>query len=261
MEDIAGIQNIHRDCEDPWHDFDECRAWVEKRIERNFYIQVALVCDKIVGHGEWIVSNEPAETFLYLGMLQIDSEYKGQGIGRRMIEDGTRYAKENSCTRIVTIPETDDSTILFYEKCGFVKGEKIFSTKLPVIRHNDNFSCVNSVPEEIISEKRFVFGLAQISSRHMYECLNQKPLTDDRLAPAIKCDDGSLIQLSCFEGNETALALCWSNNPAKKIIESALKLGYSYGLKTIEFICFERDKALFDNAVFEESGIEIYIKI
>jgi len=63
--DLNGIANIHRSCEDPWNEIEECTAWITKRLERGFYIQVAEIINeqtrlsKIVGHGEWIISDEP----------------------------------------------------------------------------------------------------------------------------------------------------------------------------------------------------------
>ena len=74
--DINGIANIHRDCEDPWKETEECTAWITKRLERGFYIQAAEFNEKIVGHGEWIISDEPNKKFVYLGMLQIDKDYQ-----------------------------------------------------------------------------------------------------------------------------------------------------------------------------------------
>lgn len=52
---IPGIVNVFRDDEVvPWHRYDECLAWVTRRVERGFYISIAYHGDKIVGYSEWI---------------------------------------------------------------------------------------------------------------------------------------------------------------------------------------------------------------
>lgn len=121
LGDIKGIMNVHRNCDDPWHEENECSAWIEKRLKSGFYIQVAQIGDKIIGHGEWIISTEPKQKILYLGMLQVDDDYQRMGCGRAMIADGVIYAKKFACSKIVTIPDSDTNSIIFYEKCGFVK--------------------------------------------------------------------------------------------------------------------------------------------
>lgn len=105
--DIEGICRIHRSCSDPWQDVEEGTSWVTHRLSRGFYIQVALLDGLVVGHGEWIVSDEPAGKYLYLGVLQVDADYQRQVIGRKMIEDGARYAAGQGCSSLVTIPEND----------------------------------------------------------------------------------------------------------------------------------------------------------
>ena len=75
--DLNGIVGVYKsDDWAPWSKLDECTAWITKRLERGFYIQVAEVDGKIVAHGEWIITNEPERKFLYLGMLEINENYQ-----------------------------------------------------------------------------------------------------------------------------------------------------------------------------------------
>ena len=90
--DIDGLTCVHRDCRDPWQTREECEDWVLHRLSRGFLLRVALVGGRVVGHAEWIRSDEPAGTLLHLGLLQIDAEWQQRGIGSQMIDDGVRLA-------------------------------------------------------------------------------------------------------------------------------------------------------------------------
>ncbi len=92
----------------------------------------------------------------------------------------------------------------------------------------------------------------------MWEVVNRRPRTDDRITPAVILSDGGCIQLSYFQGNDTALALYWSSSPKKEIVKNILGLGYEKGLKSIEFLFFEEHRHLFEDVTVEEHGVEIY---
>ena len=249
MNDIKGIQNIHRNCNDPWDNETECRSWVEKRLDRGFYIQVAVLNNRIVGHGEWIVSDEPTNKFLYLGLLQIDSDYQKQGIGRAMLNDGQYYARQNGCKSIVTIPDKETGSISFYRKCGFTHGRNIKQIKIPTIKHTDynsNNKRIDHVPFSIIKELPFIFGLSQISSRHMWEVCNEPPKSDDRLTPAIRTAEGDFVQFSYYKPSDTGLVLCWSpSNDIDRLLKNILCFGYECGLKQAKFSFFEQYEHFF----------------
>jgi predicted N-acetyltransferase YhbS len=261
LGDIKGIMNIHRNCDDPWHEEHECRAWIEERLKSGFYIQVAQIDDKIIGHGEWIISEEPNQKILYLGLLQVDEDYQKMGVGRAMIADGEKNAQKFSCSKIVTIPDNDTNSIVFYEKCGFAKFRTIKSCSIATSMHKDFFHqrmIVDAVPFSVVSELPFIFGLSQCASRHMWEVCNNKPCTDDsRMTPACLCN-GSYIQFSYYEPNNTALALCWSkSNDLSDVIKKILYFGYECGLKNVNFVFFEELEILFKGLNTELSIIEI----
>lgn len=251
--DISGIRNIHRSCEDPWNDIEECASWVTKRIERGFYMQAAELDGKVVGHGEWIISDEPDRKYLYLGLLQIDADYQRMGIGRKMIADGIEYAKSNGCDTLVTIPDTEDNSIEFYRKCGFKEEREIYKLEIPSEICKD-YICsgkgTEKVPFEVIKHNRFLLGKCQISSRHMWEVCNEKPCSDTgRRTPAVLLEDGTYIQLSYFpewEGGGT-FAQCWAaGEDYGHILKSTLSLAYSNGRKAVELYYLEDEEAIFN---------------
>jgi len=259
--DFAGIQNIHRDCDDPWRDPDECAAWLGKRLERGFSIRAAALDGKIVGHAEWVVSDEPRGKFLYLGMLQIDADFQGRGIGRKMLDDGMGMARELGCAKLVTMPEADTTSNVFYQKCGFIEGRKIKSVTLPAGEYGyaQSFAAAGSAPFSVVRERPFVFGAVQASSRHVWEVHNQKPATDDRSTAAMVSGGGDCMQLGWFPGSGTALAVYWGE-PGARCVEDMLSFGKQLGLQNVLFVFFEEYAALFSkfDAVMEDSNLEIY---
>jgi predicted N-acetyltransferase YhbS len=262
--DSRAIGYIHRNCDDPWHDESECDSWVSRRIERGFYIQAGLYNDKIVGHGEWIVSDEPNGKYLYLGMLQVDSDYQYKSVGRAMINDGIVYARTNGCKYISTIPDADTGSEKFYAKCGFHNAGILKSCTISTDGYKDDISTyrIDEVPFTVVAEKTFVFGLSQVSSRHMWEVCNVKPDSDDRLTPAIHTRDGTYMQLSHFKGNESGLVLCWSEScDYKNIFRYALSLGQSSGLKQLEFIFFDKYAYLFEGMPVENYNYEMILEL
>jgi len=252
-QDINGMLQIHRNCEDPWNEIEECKSWISKRIERGFYLRLAEVDENIVGHAEWIISDEPDRKFLYLGMLQIDADYQRKGIGRLMINDGIEYAKKNSCSSLVTSPDMEENADIFYRKCGFKNGRKQYLLHILTEPYKDyEFEKTNldKVPFSTIKEKKFIFGKGgQFSVRHMWEVMNEKPSTDtERRTPAILLSDGTYIQI-CHWGkdDDIGFTLVWSNNTNySDIIKSALSFGYSIGLTALEFNYLEDEESFID---------------
>jgi GNAT superfamily N-acetyltransferase len=261
LDDCGGIRHIHRDCPDPWHDPEECAAWVERRLERGFYIQLAVLDGAVVGHGEWVVSDEPDGKFLYLGMLQIDADYQRRGIGRAMVADGEKYAAIHGCSHIVTLP--DEGAEAFYESCGFAKGAEIMTANIPVADNalSQTYTPVDEVPFDVIKERRFVLGWSQACSRHMWELCNRPPSTDDRIVKSYRAENGDYVQLMYFNDNDYTSALLWSNTPTERYAADILALAACVGLSNVGFDFNNKYAYLFKDydAMIDEAE-NIYVK-
>jgi len=246
-DDYAGIQRIHRDCDDPWRDAVECAAWLDRRTERGFYIQAAELDGVVIGHGEWI-GDDNRDPFYYLGMLQVDADYIRRGVGRAMIEDGARMAKELGYNKIITIPEEEEPVKAFYANCGFITGRVI--QKAVLTAHGYGYSRgwkpSFGAPFAVTRDCDFIFGLAQVSSRHMWECNNMKPDGDDRITATIISDNGDCIQLVWFDGNDAALALYWCDAPGDGCVNDILTFANNQGLARVTFFFFEHYAYFFD---------------
>ena len=256
--DINGIVKVYKPGDEvPWSKPVECKAWISKRLERGFYIQVAEIDEKIIAHGEWIISDEPNRKFAYLGMLEINEQYQRKGIGRAMIADGIEHAKKNGCKLAVTNPDTETGAEVFYRKCGFTDARKHHSLKMLTEKYKDyEFlkTYIDKIPFAAIKEKNYIFGKGQFCSRHMWEVYNEKPTTDDRLSPAILLPEGSYIQLGYWQGGDGGYLMIWSNNTNYgDIIKSALSFGYCLGLHHLDFDYLEDEESFFE-------GFEVYDK-
>lgn len=250
MEDCQAIQRIHEDEEDAWAHIGSCRSWIGRRLERGFLIRVAQWDGQVVGHAEWIVDDGVEGRFLYLGMLHIHADFQRKGLGRAMLADGEHLAREAGCARLVTMPETENTSIVFYQKYGFLKGRSVWACELPtapVANKPLPGTATEGVPEDAASAMPFAFGHAQVSSRHMWEVCNYPPGWDERETAALRLEDGRFVQISYFSPNTTGIALGWGALD-DALIQAALSLGAAHGLNSLAFYFYEDQRHHFPSA-------------
>ena len=90
---------------------------VAKRISSDDYITyIALESDKVVGFMGLVKQlNGPC---MILDMMQVSSEYRGQGIGRRLFEAGKEEARKNGAEALYISACSSEETIAFYRAMG-----------------------------------------------------------------------------------------------------------------------------------------------
>ena len=90
---------------------------VAKQISSDKYITyVALDNDKVVGFiGLLRKLNGP---YMILDMMQVSSEYRGNGIGRRLFEAGKDEARKNGAEALYISACSSEETIAFYRAMG-----------------------------------------------------------------------------------------------------------------------------------------------
>ena len=263
INDWEGIQAVHMGTPGPWANATECAPWVQKRIARGYYVQVAELNGQIVGHAEWVENHGVEGKFFYLCVMQIKDGYQGQGIGSKMVTDGIQKAKALGCEKVVTIPEEDTGSEKFYAKCGFTNGRQIKSISIPAgtYEYSQNYQEVDKAPFEIIKQCQFIFGLSQASPRHMWEVTNEKPTGDNRVTTTFISDAGDYIQLCPLYTNpHQAWALCWSNHPQPTLVKDILALAKSKGYQEIFFDFFAEYESYFNDFAREiiPYAVEIY---
>jgi hypothetical protein len=229
---------------------------------RGFFIDVATIGEKIVGHAEWIISDEPAPygKHLYLSMIQVHSDYQRQGVGQAMIEAGVHRAKAFSCPFIRTVP--DDDAKDFYKKCGFLPSRRNVTcsakvaSRFPLPKGVRGLYFVNRrtelpsgwkrskvVPRKVVNSLPMRFGWVQGSSAHMWEICNcpvyifgEKPAQH----PCARRSDGmGYVQLRHLGIGDQPMALAWAplrDNP-EELVLTAIALANSLPVE-VEFVTF-----------------------
>lgn len=83
-------------------------------------IYVALANNQVVGH---IVLKRNWNKYAYVEDIKVDKQYRGYGVGKKLIEQAKRWAMDGRMTGIML--ETQNNNVRackFYESCGFVIG-------------------------------------------------------------------------------------------------------------------------------------------
>ena len=266
INDCPGIHGVHAGTEGPWANMDECAPWIEKRLQRGFYVQVAEQNNQIVGHAEWLETPSPDGKYLYLCVMQIHAQHQGRGIGRAMVNDGIRMAKNLGCTKVVCIPDEETGSEKFYAKCGFVTGRQISSISLPTADYgySQSYTEADNLSYELVRDRHFLFGLSQVSPRHMWEVNNEKPAGDNRITTTLISNDGDYIQLCALYNNpRKAWALCWSDAPEAVLVKDVLSLGKAKGFDEVSFDFFAENVNYFCefDVKPEPYSVEIYRKV
>lgn len=206
LDDIPGIVEIEAGEEGPWGDPDSCYSWTKKRLDRGFTIRIAFLNGAPAGHAEWIQSDEPGDRAFYLGVLQVKRSLQHRGVGRAMMAEGEAEARRRGCGRVTLIPDMDTGADIFYEKLGYRRARTLLEAKI-ASQPGANFEWVDAIPQAVVSEKRFVAGLIQTASRHMWELAEHPPSPRNVRRAAIP---GGYVALMWFEGR-MPYALAWGD--------------------------------------------------
>jgi ribosomal protein S18 acetylase RimI-like enzyme len=87
---------------------------------------VILKCNTAEGDLVGCVYLEKKGDKLYLGMLSVDPHLQASGIGKGLLAEGERYAKENNCTAVImTVITVRHELIEWYKRKGYsITGER-----------------------------------------------------------------------------------------------------------------------------------------
>jgi GNAT superfamily N-acetyltransferase len=187
------------------------------RLLHGFLIDVALIGTRIVGHAEWIVSDEPAPygRHLYLGMLEVHPDARGRGVGRALVEAGIEKARQLSCPVIKTM--SDKAAIGFYRKCGWARTGQVVvgSAALRPVALPKGWVRARTVPRSVVKALPMRLGWAQACSAHMWSLCN-RPMRLAGEEPArhpcaSRADGTAHVQLRyCPQAGQSALAIAWA---------------------------------------------------
>lgn len=100
--------------------YDDELAYTEYINNPEQVIYIAILQDQIIGV---MVLKKNWNHYAYIEDIKVDKKYRSLGVGRRLIEQATQWAKESNMPGIML--ETQNNNVAacrFYEKCGFVIG-------------------------------------------------------------------------------------------------------------------------------------------
>jgi predicted N-acetyltransferase YhbS len=229
--DISAIVEIEAGEEGPWAEIDSCRAWVLKRLARGFYIQLAYLDGLPAGHGEWVPSDEPGGKTFYLGQLQVKKAFQRMGVGRAMMKDGEAEARRLGCESVTLIPDTQTGADAFYARCGYQRSRTLLRATGKA-EAGVPAEMIDSIPERVVREKRFVAGLMQTASRHIWELIEHAP--DERNVRRARVP-GGYVALMWHEGHVPS-ALAWGDFDAEGARAGCAALAKALGFSAFEFI-------------------------
>jgi len=251
--DIQGIRETHGS-DEHWGSDQACFMSGKTSLENGFFIQVAVCGDKIIGHAEWVISDEPDYRFLYLGMLQIHEDYQKRGIGTKLIESGVKYAKDNNCAFVRTMPSIESGSLFFYQKNDFAQTRDSNSTLK--VRTTDssmqNVIRIDKVPFDAIKTVPFVVGLHQHASAHIWKVFNAQHKYDDRKVSSFAIGE-SYVNIGAFEPTECASVICWSKKLTSALIHEILAIGGSLNYQFLSFCVLSENESRFNTFDYEMS--------
>jgi len=260
-EYIPAIVHVFRDDQElPWSNPGECEAWVTRRAGRGFYIAAAFDGDTIEGYSEWLETFDSHKKILNLGLMHVDCDLRGRGVGGAMLADGERYAGSIGATALRTSPE-DELAHRFYRKYGFVDTDRIYTCDCPTVGGLTQDCPPAAVTLDIVNTHRFIFGLCNISGRHMFEIANHPPEGHEWLVKTAGVP-GGYLQFRYHPDSDKATALYWSNEAVTgETVAAILAQGHAAGFNEITFVFRTKYSDLFAGYRVTQADIELERKI
>lgn len=103
----------------PWMSVETCAVHLNRWLRAGHPVLVAEVEGRVVGEAEFVINPEPSPygPALHLSLLFVHADYRGQGVGRALVEAGAALAREHGCGVLTTQPEQPAEP--FYRRVGF----------------------------------------------------------------------------------------------------------------------------------------------
>ena len=98
------------------------------QLDKHHTIFVIEEQQKIICCGTILIESKLLHNFGKVGHIEdviTDSQFRGQGLGKKIIESLVNYGRQQECYKIIL--NCTNKNILFYEKCGFTRKENQMS--------------------------------------------------------------------------------------------------------------------------------------
>ena len=103
--------------------FEKFSNFIDK-LGENHKIIIIINNNNIIATGTLLIENKIIHSISKVGHIEdivVDSNSKGLGIGKQIVNYLTNLAKENNCYKVIL--NCNDNNIGFYQKCGYQKKE------------------------------------------------------------------------------------------------------------------------------------------
>jgi L-amino acid N-acyltransferase YncA len=101
--------------------YEQQKAILEEKINKNFPVIVAIEDDKVVGFGMYGEFRfREAYKYTVEHSVYVDNEHQGKGIGKLLLQELIQLAKEQKLHAMIAVIDAENqSSVEFHEKFGF----------------------------------------------------------------------------------------------------------------------------------------------
>ncbi len=103
----------------PWMSIETCAIHLNYLLISDQYPLVAVIDSKVMGELELYIGYENSMLGFhgFIDVLEVHRDYRGRGIGRKLVEEAIEISRKRGCEYIAVWPNPE--AIGFYRKCGF----------------------------------------------------------------------------------------------------------------------------------------------
>ena len=99
-------------------------TWIKKSCDKSIAFRILIYGEMKNPSGFITLTGNGSEA--QIGLIAVDEQHRGQGIGRKLIEAAINTAKNHNFTTLKVVTQgANQQACLLYEKCGFVIDSKI----------------------------------------------------------------------------------------------------------------------------------------
>ena len=252
LSDAPQIVEIHADDGSYWYNSLWYAISLNHSLLRGFLNEVAELWGKVVGHTEWVLSDEPqpAGRHLFLETLWVHKPYRGQGVGNKLIASGIASARQRGCSSLRTSPNSDATG--FYAKCGFERERSTVTYWIPVEEADfpAGWRYCSSVPLSVVRQLPMRFGWYGSSSRTRWELVHRPTLiageSRGRHLTARREDGSAFVQLAYTKDEMDSYAYGWGDTRAstEELVRAALAIASRRRKSRVQVFAEKADEML-----------------
>ncbi|MBO8174717.1 MAG: GNAT family N-acetyltransferase [Thermococcus sp.] len=212
----------------PWMSIETCAIHLNNLILNGQIPLVAEIEGKIIGELELFISEERingrTKKIAHIDVLEVHREFRGQGIGRELVEAAEELARKEKCELLTVTPEKE--AVGFYEKVGIkdILHKGCFISLNPSMLPNKDVKAEFSVREfswKEVKDKEIILGKFQSSYHHWFTAFKDKIAGVDNTLyfESGQIGESYYILEGSFFGKDIATLYAWGKDSEKLILQ------------------------------------------